>query len=77
MSIELLTVKQVADILQTSEQHVRQELNRKNLRGVKLAHKADPLRSKRNGGTWRVDMADLQTYIDANANVSRVRKASA
>lgn len=77
MSVQpLLTVAEVADILKTSQQHVRDELNRKNLRGTKLAHKEDPTRRKNNGGTWRVSATDLQTYIDANANVTRVRKSA-
>lgn len=67
MTIHLLTVPEVAAELKCEEQFVRAELRRKNLRGTKLPNRAG----------WRVSMADLQTYVDAKANVSAVRKASA
>ena len=61
-----LTVPEVAAELKCDEQFVRAELRRKNLRGTKLPNRAG----------WRVDRADLGTYMDAQANVSRVRKAA-
>ena len=64
MSAPLLTVPQVALILQASDRFVLDELRRKNLRGSKT------------GAGWRVAEADLDTYLDAKANVSRVRRAS-
>lgn len=60
----LLTAAEVAERLRKSTEFVCDELTRKNLRGSKI------------GREWRVDPADLQTYIDAKANVSRVRRAS-
>lgn len=60
----LLTVAEVAVIINRSEAFVLRELRRKNLRGSKY------------GGAWSVDEADLDTYLDATANVSRVRRAS-
>ena len=59
----LLTVREGAQRLQCSERFVLDELRRKNLRG-----------SKTSGG--RVDDADLQAYIDAKANVAKVRRVS-
>ena len=64
MSRPLLTVPDVAVILAASERFVLDELRRKNLRGTKLA------------AGWRIAEADLDTYLDAKANVSRVRRAS-
>lgn len=64
MSRALLTVPKVALILDTSERFVLDELRRKNLRGSKT------------GAGWRISEADLDTYLDAKANVSRVRRAS-
>jgi excisionase family DNA binding protein len=61
-----LTVPEVAAELKCGEQFVREELRRKNLRGTKLKNRAG----------WRVDRADLAIYMDAQANVSRVRKAA-
>lgn len=58
----LLTPAQVAEQLQVSEWLVKQELGRKNLRGIKTK------------AGWRVDQADLDTYIDAQANVARVKR---
>ena len=58
----LLTVAEVAERLRTSEAFVLRELRRKNLRGSKT------------GAGWRITEADLQTYLDAKANVSRVRR---
>lgn len=62
-----LTVPEVAAELKCSEDFVRSELRRKNLRGSQLNNRAG----------WRVDRADLTVYMDAQANVSRVRKAVA
>lgn len=64
MTDRMLTVPDVALILVASERFVLDELRRKNLRGTKL------------GAGWRITEADLDTYVDAKANVSRVRKAS-
>lgn len=64
-SMELLTVAEAAGVLKSSERFVLDELRRKNLRGSK------------HGGQvgWRIQRADLETYVEAHANVSRVRKA--
>jgi excisionase family DNA binding protein len=64
MTGRLLTVKDVTLILQASERFVHDELRRKNLRGSKT------------GAGWRISEADLDTYIDAKANVSRVRRSA-
>jgi excisionase family DNA binding protein len=58
---DLLTPKEVAERLKCSERFVLDELRRKNLRGFKLSG-------------WRVDEADLETYICAHANVRPVRR---
>lgn len=60
----LLTVKEAALALKASERFVHDELRRKKLRGSKT------------GAGWRISEADLETYIEAKANVSRVRRAS-
>lgn len=62
----LLTVAQVADRLGASERFILDELRRKAMRGVKLNGRAG----------WRVAEDDLQTYLDAKANVSRVRRSA-
>lgn len=49
----VLTVREVAERLRTSERFVLDELRRKNLRGSKL------------GTGWRITEADLVTYLDA------------
>ena len=67
MTIQLLTVPEVAEALKCDEQFVRAELRRKNLRGTKLPNRAG----------WRVSMDDLRTYVDAKANVTAVRKTVA
>lgn len=64
MNEELLTVEEVADEMRCSKRFVLDELRRKNLRGIKT------------GFGWRIERADLLTYRDAHANVTRVRKAS-
>lgn len=61
--MNLLTVREVAERLQASERFVKDEIRRKNLRASKLNH-------------WRVSETDLQTYIDAKANVSTVRRSA-
>ena len=63
MSATLLTIPQVAERLQSSERFVYDEIRRKNLRASKV-----------NG--WRIAEDDLETYIDAKANVSRVRRTA-
>lgn len=62
---DYLTVTEAAEILRSSRAFVLRELNRKNLRGTKL-----------NGVGWRITRADVDNYMDAKANVSRVRRAS-
>lgn len=64
--VTLLTVPEVAERLRVSENYVRDELRRNNLRGTKLANVAG----------WRISEDDLETYLNAKANVSRVRRAS-
>lgn len=61
--MNLLTVPEVAERLKASTRYVLDEIRRKNLRASKL-----------NG--WRVSEADLQTYIDAKANVVKVRRSA-
>lgn len=51
MSGKLLTVAQVADILQRSEKFVRAEIGRKNLRAIDL------------GKGYGIEPEDLQIYI--------------
>jgi len=63
MSDVMLTTDEVARRLQVSKRFVLDEIRRKNLRASKT-------------GAWRVSEADLETYVDAKANVSRVRRAS-
>ncbi|GAB7004431.1 hypothetical protein JCM18899A_19040 [Nocardioides sp. AN3] len=50
-----LTVREVAEILSTSEQFVYDEIWRKNLRASKT-------------GRWTIDEADLDRYIEAKVN---------
>lgn len=60
-----LTVTEAAEQLRKSERFTLDEIRRKNLRAAKW------------GGAWHVSQADLDTYMDAHANVSRVKgKAS-
>lgn len=61
--MNLLTVGEVAERLHCSERFVTDELRRKNLRGTKAA-------------CWLIAEDDLTTYLEAKANVSRVRRAS-
>lgn len=62
MTARLLTVPETADALRCSQRFVLDELRRKNLRG-----------SKTPAG-WRVEQADIDTYVEAHANVARVRR---
>lgn len=62
--MNLLTPKDAAVILVCSERFVLDELRRKHLRGSKT------------GAGWRIDEADLKTYIDAKANVAKVRRSA-
>lgn len=64
MKQPLLTVDDVALILVASPRFVYDELRRKNMRGSKT------------GAGWRITEEDLDTYVDAKANVSRVRRSS-
>lgn len=58
----VLLVAEVAERLRKSERFVLDELRRKNLRGSKF------------GGEWHIDPDDLQAYVEAHMNVSRVRR---
>lgn len=64
MSDNLLTPAEAALILNCSERLVKDELRRKNLRGIKTP------------AGWRLERADIETYKDAKANVSRVRRTA-
>lgn len=64
MSEKLLTVAQVAAELDCSKRAVHDELRRKNLRGSKLKV------------GWRISEADLETYVEAHANVPKVRRSA-
>lgn len=57
----LYTVAEAAAKLRKSERFVYDELRRKNLIG------------SRYGGAWHVTEADLDAYIEAHLNVSRVK----
>lgn len=59
-----LTVKEAAERIRRSPRFVLDELRRKNLRG------------SRYGGAWSIAEDDLETYLAAKANVSKVRRAS-
>jgi excisionase family DNA binding protein len=63
---DYLTVAEVAETLKCTEGFVRAELRRKNLRGTQLPNRAG----------WRVTRGDLETYMDAQANVSKVRRSA-
>lgn len=63
-SSEWLTPKEAAAEVKHSERFILDELRRKNLRG-----------SKGSAG-WRIHKNDLDAYMEAHANVSRVRRAS-
>lgn len=61
----LLSPDEVADRLKCSTRTVLRELRAKNLRGSKLPQ------------GWRVSEDDLDRYVAAHANVSRVRGGAA
>lgn len=58
----ILTTSEAAGELRKSKAFVLREIERKNLRASFY------------GGAWHITHADLQTYIDANANVSKVTR---
>jgi excisionase family DNA binding protein len=60
----VLTVPEAAAELRCSVRFVLDELRRKNLRGSKT------------GAGWRIDPADIRTYLDAHANVTRVKRVA-
>lgn len=62
----LLTVSDVAERLGVSTRLVHDELRRKHLRGSKLPGKAG----------WRIHEDDLQRYVDARANLAKVRRSA-
>lgn len=62
MSTPLLTVKEAALRMRASERTVLDELRRKNLRGSKLP------------SGWRISEADIDSYIEAHANVRAVKR---
>lgn len=62
--MKLLTAAEAAEVLRCSERFVKDELRRKNLRGSKT------------GAGWRIAETDIDVYIEAHANVRRVRRAS-
>lgn len=64
MTAALLTPLEVADRLNCSERFVKDELRRKNLRGIKV-----PV-------GWRVAPADVDIYIEAHANVRAVKRSA-
>lgn len=59
-----LTVKQAAALLGSSEAFILRELRRKNLRGAKI------------GAGWRLTATDVEKYVEAHMNVSKVRGAA-
>lgn len=62
----LLSVADAAERLGVSVQLIYGELRRKQLRGSKLPGKAG----------WRISEDDLQRYIDARANLAKVRRSA-
>ena len=64
MGDDLMTVSEAADRLRKSTRFVLDELRRKNLRGSKF------------GGEWHVRPVDLDAYIEAHANVSKVKRSA-
>lgn len=64
MNSPLLKVADVASILVMSERTVLDELRRKNLVGIKTP------------SGWRIDEADLATYIASHKNVRPVRRSA-
>lgn len=59
-----LTVEETAVIIGTSPEYVMRELRKKRLRGAKI------------GRTWNIAPADVERYVDAHMNVSKVRGAA-
>ncbi len=59
-----LLVAEVAEQLRKSPRFVLDELRRKNLRGSKF------------GGEWHVNPDDLAVYVEAHANVPKVRRSA-
>lgn len=57
-----LTTTEAARRLRRSQRFVLDELRQKRLRGAKI------------GSAWSIDPADLETYIQARMNMSRVRR---
>lgn len=64
MTTQLLTVTDAAERLRKSTRFVLDELRRKNLRGSKY------------GGEWHIAEADLDVYVEAHANVAKVRRSA-
>lgn len=60
----LLTPAEVAERLKCSERFVKDELRRKNLRGIKVAC------------SWRISEIDVDVYLAAHANVRAVRRSA-
>lgn len=61
---DYLTPKEAAAEIRHSERFVLDELRRRNLRGSK------------SGAGWRIHKNDLDAYMEAHANVSRVRRSA-
>lgn len=62
MTADLLSVSDAADRMRKSTRFVLDELRRKNLRGSKF------------GGEWHISPADLEAYVEAHMNVSKVKR---
>lgn len=60
-----LSVEQTAAILDVSNEYVMRELRTKRLRGAKV------------GRSWRLTAEDIERYVEAHMNVSKVRGRSA
>lgn len=60
----LLTVPEVAGQLRKSVRFIHDEIRRKNLRAAKV------------GSQWLLTQADVDTYVEAHMNVSRVKRAA-
>lgn len=61
--MNLLTPKEAAERLRSSERFVLDELRRKNLRGSKT------------GAGWRISEDDLAVYVEAHMNVRPVESS--
>lgn len=64
MSAPLLSVAEAAEALRKSPRFVVDRLRDKSLRGSKF------------GGEWHIRPADLDAFVEASMNVSRVRGRS-